>query len=199
MSTSEQRKATPEQWEDAGAFATDTRARIEALEATQQRPPHQDKLDRLMQEGGDDGEPIVMPMVLQSLTEVRTEVREFIPAPVTHDLTNAAPLLWVLWNHLGGSSPIGQPIRQYLGMGQFERMTEEQIEAAKQYRDCMAMPTTPPPAGSLMQRVMDVLGHHGDGTARAAILEVAAWLQGQESDLYQLGDALNLLEREANR
>ena len=31
------------------------------------------------------------------------------------------------------------------------------------------------PAG-LVERVADVLGHHGDGTARAAIREVAAWL-----------------------
>lgn len=47
-------RATPEQWEDAGAFASDTRAcilelraRVEALEAAQQ--PHQDKLDRLIE------------------------------------------------------------------------------------------------------------------------------------------------------
>jgi hypothetical protein len=37
-------------------------ARIEALEATQQRPPHQDKLDRLIAlDAADDGEPIVLP------------------------------------------------------------------------------------------------------------------------------------------
>jgi hypothetical protein len=36
------------------------RSRIEALEAAQ-RPPHQDKLDRLMALDSDDGEPIVLP------------------------------------------------------------------------------------------------------------------------------------------
>ena len=99
-----QHKATPEQWDDAGAFASDTRAcllelraRVELLEATQHahldtsrlsdeerdqirqdlarparvfttavprwpRPPHQDKLDRLIAlDAADDGEPIVLP------------------------------------------------------------------------------------------------------------------------------------------
>ena len=32
------------------------------------------------------------------------------------------------------------------------------------------------PAG-LVERVADVLGHHGDGTARAAIRDVASWLE----------------------
>ena len=59
------------------------------------------------------------------------------PAPLpTHDLSNAAPLLWLLWNHLGGESPVGRPIREYLGMGQFESMSDAQIVAAKQYADC---------------------------------------------------------------
>ena len=55
------------------------------------------------------------------------------PMP-THDLSNAAPLLWLLWNHLGSQSPVGQPIRDYLGMGQFESMSAAQIEAASFYQ-----------------------------------------------------------------
>ena len=59
------------------------------------------------------------------------------PAPdATHNPPNPAPLLWLLWNHLGSQSPVGQPIREYLGMGQFDRMTKEQVEAAKQYVEC---------------------------------------------------------------
>ena len=124
-----QHKATPEQWDDAGAFASDTRAcllelraRVELLEATQQRPPHQDKLDRLIAIDGDDGEPIVMPSVKDSLTV---------------------------------------------------------------------------PAGSLVERVVDVLGHHGNGTARAAILEVAAWLKDGAPQRCPL--TARWLEQEANR
>jgi hypothetical protein len=57
------------------------------------------------------------------------------PEPeATHDLSDAAPLLWLLWNHLGSSSSVGQPIRQYLGMGRFESMSDAQIGAANQYR-----------------------------------------------------------------
>lgn len=42
-----------------------------------------------------------------------------------------AALLWVLWHHQGGSSPVGQPIRFSLGMGQHDRMTEAQVAEAK--------------------------------------------------------------------
>lgn len=42
-------------------------------------------------------------------------------------------LLWTLWHHQGGSSHIGQPIRKLLGIGQHERMTDEQIKQAKKF------------------------------------------------------------------
>lgn len=45
-----------------------------------------------------------------------------------------AALLWVLWHHQGGSSPVGQPIRFVLGMAQHEHMTDAQIAAAKNWR-----------------------------------------------------------------
>jgi len=59
---------------------------------------------------------------------------------------------------------------------------------------------TTAPAGSLVERVMVLLGHHGDGTARAAIREVAAWLREREgrhthSSVVIAGD----LEQEAGR
>ena len=42
-------------------------------------------------------------------------------------------LLWTLYHHQGGSSHIGQPIRKLLGIGQHDRMTDEQIAMAKQF------------------------------------------------------------------
>jgi len=57
------------------------------------------------------------------------------------------------------------------------------------------------PAG-LVERVADVLGHHGDGTARAAIREAAAWLRENDSECQMGGDAAataELLEQEADR
>ena len=52
-----------------------------------------------------------------------------------HTNTGSAALLWVLWHHQGGSSPIGQPIRFALGMGQHDRMTDEQMECAKSWAE----------------------------------------------------------------
>jgi hypothetical protein len=40
-------------------------------------------------------------------------------------------LLWVLWHHQGGSSPTGQAVRFALGMGQFDRLTADQMAQAK--------------------------------------------------------------------
>jgi len=40
-------------------------------------------------------------------------------------------LIWLLWHHQGGKSDIGQPIRKLLGIGQFESLTDEQVEIAK--------------------------------------------------------------------
>lgn len=44
-----------------------------------------------------------------------------------------AALLWVLWHHQGGSSPTGQAVRFALGMGQFDRMTSDQVAQAKAF------------------------------------------------------------------
>ena len=42
-------------------------------------------------------------------------------------------LLWTLYHHQGGSSHIGQPIRKLLGIGQHDRMTDDQIAEAKMF------------------------------------------------------------------
>lgn len=44
-----------------------------------------------------------------------------------------AALFWVLWHHQGGSSGTGQPIRKLLGIGQYDRLTDEQVEQAKKF------------------------------------------------------------------
>ena len=74
-----------------------------------------------------------------------------------------------------------------------ERAKEDcQKEYEKRLRDCCAAPlaaaqpappAAPAPAGGLVERVMVLLGHHGDGTARAAIREVAAWMEENGSPL----------------
>jgi hypothetical protein len=57
-----------------------------------------------------------------------------------------------------------------------EFSTPEAAHAAHQ-----APQPAPPvaPARGLVERVVNVLGHYGDGTARAAIREVAAWIRSE--------------------
>lgn len=49
--------------------------------------------------------------------------------------TARSALLWVLWHHQGGSSPVGQPIRFALGMGRDEHLSEQQIADAKRWAE----------------------------------------------------------------
>lgn len=58
-------------------------------------------------------------------------------------------LLWALYHHQGGSSPVGQPIRRALGIGQHEHMTAEQIRAGS---DAVAKVMTPLPFNAGAQR-----------------------------------------------
>lgn len=59
------------------------------------------------------------------------------PAPVemSPEFTDSAraALLWVLWHHQGGSSPVVQPIRFALGMGAHDHLNEHQIGEAKRW------------------------------------------------------------------
>ena len=58
--------------------------------------------------------------------------------PTSPDVRDA--LLFCLWHHQGGSSKIGQPIRHALGIGKYERMNDEQLEAAKRVQTALIPP-----------------------------------------------------------
>lgn len=45
-----------------------------------------------------------------------------------------AALLFALWHHQGASSPVGQPIRAMLGIGEHDRLDQDQLAAAKSAR-----------------------------------------------------------------
>lgn len=47
--------------------------------------------------------------------------------------TARAALLWVLWHHQGGSSPVGQPLRFALGMGTHEPLQPHHVAEAKRW------------------------------------------------------------------
>ncbi len=59
------------------------------------------------------------------------------PEEMSPDFTDTAraALAWVLYHHQGGSSPVGQPIRMALGMGNHEPLPDWRIAEAKRYAE----------------------------------------------------------------
>lgn len=60
-----------------------------------------------------------------------------VPAEMSPEFTDTArsALLWVLWHHQGGSSPVGQPIRYALGMDAHDRLSDYQVQEAKRWAE----------------------------------------------------------------
>ena len=130
-------------------------------------------------------------MALESQSNHIGDINKMVPPTVATD-EELAPLLWVLWYHQGAKSHVGQPIRKYLGMGQFERMSDQQIEVAKRWAQSNSQASSrevaepAPVAGGLVEWVTlaidsapyDEDDHQWD-EGRAAILEVARWLREQ--------------------
>lgn len=78
------------------------------------------------------------------------------PTELSPDFTDTAraALLWVLWHHQGGSSPVGQPIRFALGMGQNERLNEHQLREAKRWEQLhLVNPSVFPRAAKPLARI----------------------------------------------
>lgn len=65
------------------------------------------------------------------LAELEGKVSDDISPEFTDNARSA--LMWVLWHHQGGSSPVGQPIRYALGMGRHDPMNEIQVQEAKRW------------------------------------------------------------------
>lgn len=55
--------------------------------------------------------------------------------------TARAAIAWVLYHHQGGSSPIGQPLRMALGMGEHDPLPEWRIAEAKRYAEAVGATT----------------------------------------------------------
>lgn len=85
------------------------------------------------------------------------------PTELSPDFTDTAraALLWVLWHHQGGSSPVGQQIRFALGMGQNERLNEHQLREAKRWErlhpvNPSVLPSWPEPLAPVMTDVVGI-------------------------------------------
>ena len=57
-----------------------------------------------------------------------------VPTPCHVSPEVEAALLFVLWHHQGSSSPVGQPIRRILGIGEYAQLTQTQLIKAKEVR-----------------------------------------------------------------
>ena len=64
------------------------------------------------------------------------------PVEMSPEFTDSAraALVWVLYHHQGGSSPVGQPIRFALGMGAHEPLTPSQIGEALKLAEASRWP-----------------------------------------------------------
>lgn len=72
----------------------------------------------------------------------RAEPGDVVEPSGISDQTRAL-LLNVLWHHQGGSSVVGQPIRRMFGIGQYERLTDEQVSEAKRIEGLLAWQAAP--------------------------------------------------------
>jgi hypothetical protein len=98
MSTSEQHKATPEQWDDAGAFASGTRAcrlelraRVEALEAAQQPNSSASLISSLAGYLARLSEKLATPDDLNEADQFEYDIRQFLAIAAELDGTTTTP------------------------------------------------------------------------------------------------------------
>ena len=68
----------------------------------------------------DDHDPEGWPAVqMKDITVMRKEIEDM-----------QGLLLWALWHHQGGGSPVGQPIRKFMGIGQHDALLVGQVHHA---------------------------------------------------------------------
>ena len=79
--------------------------------------------------------------------------------PVLTGVAQSA-LLWILWHHQGASSRVGQSARFALGMGQFERLSDEQIAKAKSWSEIASNPPgamTPEADATVQEKMFEII------------------------------------------
>ena len=77
-----------------------------------------------------------------------------------------AALLYALWHHQGASSPIGQPIREILGIGPRHLLTDEQLAQARMVAEALAAterPAAPQVPEGMAERIEAALQRIVDG------------------------------------
>ncbi len=90
--------------------------------------------------------------------------------------------------------------------GEWLEERHDLVDSLRRHRPAEARPAVSHPPRRLWEAMEEAGRRELEDNPHAELAEfyeamiraVAAWLEEQENDLYQLGDALNLLEREAN-
>lgn len=85
---------------------------------------------RAMRDAIEDHDAAMVAQVRETV-KLREQLAPMLGAIIEPEFRKA--LLWLLWNHQGGSSRIGQPIRSLLGIGKHDRLTDDQLAAAKSF------------------------------------------------------------------
>ena len=108
----------------------------QALQIVAEKASHS-YLQRKLRCSYNEAEALLERMVAQGVITTYSGRRASTPAPdeMSPNFTDTAraALLWVLWHHQGASSPVGQPIRFALGMGQHDRLNDHQLREAKRW------------------------------------------------------------------
>jgi hypothetical protein len=119
----------------------------------------------------------------QSLVDLLSDPPAAQPEPAVKDSLTAGPKGLLVEREVVTGGPQPEPLTNVTGKGvivegQFDYSGTTYVYRAKaQPAPAVKESLTDAPAGSLVERVMVLLGHHGDGTARAALRVVAAWLR----------------------
>lgn len=95
--------------------------------------------------------------------------------PTSPDVHDA--LLFCLWHHQGGSSKIGQPIRAALGIGEFDRLTDDQLAAAKRIQSAITSQPLPQEREPLTkERHHAIMESAINGKSEMGDMEYVAWI-----------------------
>ena len=96
-------------------------------------------------------------------------------------------LLWLLWHHQGASSEIGQTIRGWLGMRQFERINDAAVEQCKRVEALLTQPT----ASAGMVAGIDALDLLREFCAVGMCLAADSWDGVEDAYRYRMEHAMS--------
>ncbi len=108
------------------------------------------------------------------------------PASMNSDVRDA--LLFALWHHQGGWSPVGQPLRRILRMGVHERLNDTQLAGARRVQAGLASPATADAISSIdrafdgLNSILDASGSLEAEATKRAVYELRLQIARAQDD-----------------